>query len=103
MNVASVRKHMTKKHSTQLQAVKLLANILTLDEGRKCSQLNTVVGFVIEWQLQIDELPREIAMYRRSFNGLFSGKRPTAKDNTRKESKAIKMPFGRKQNSELVN
>ena len=53
MDVASVRQHVKEKQSTQKQAIKLAVNTLTLEEGRKCSQMNIVVEFVKECQLEL--------------------------------------------------
>ena len=55
MDVASVRPHVKEKQSTQKQAIKLAVNTLTLEEGRKCSQMNIVVEFVKECQLELHQ------------------------------------------------
>ena len=45
-NIASVRQHVKEKQSTQKQALKLNVNTLTLEEGKKFSQMKKVVEFV---------------------------------------------------------
>ena len=48
IDVASVRQHVEEKQPIQMQAVKFAAKTLTLEEGKRCSQLEKVVGFVKE-------------------------------------------------------
>ena len=95
MNVASVRQHVKEKQPTQMQAVKLAVNILTLDEGKKCSQMNKVVKFVKECQIELHEVPRGKAIYRRLFSGLLERNQPS-EENTSDRTKAVKMSFWRK-------
>ena len=51
MDVASVRQHVKEKQSTQLQAMNVTVNTLTLEEGKRCSQLDREIGFVNECQI----------------------------------------------------
>ena len=93
--VASVRQHVEEKQQTQMQAVKFAAKTLTLEEGKKCSQLNKVVEVVKECQLELHEVPRGKAIYRRPFGGLLEQNKP-AEENASNETKSVKVLFGRK-------
>ena len=70
IDVASVRQHVEEKQPTQMQAVKFAAKTLTLEEGKKCSQMNKVVEFVKECQVEIHEYSRGKAIYRRHSSDL---------------------------------
>ena len=95
IDVASVRQHVEEKQPTQMQAVKFAAKTLTLDEGKKCSQMNKVVKFVKECQIELHEVPRGKAIYRRLFSGLLERNQPS-EENTSDRTKAVKMSFWRK-------
>ena len=98
--VASVRQHVEEKQQTQMQAVKFAAKTLTLEEGKKCSQLNKVVEVVKECQLELHEVPRGKAIYRRPFGGLLEQAKP-AEENASNETKSVNVCFGRKHDVEL--
>ena len=93
--VASVRQHVEEKQPTQMQAVTFAAKTLTLDEGKKCSQMNKVVKFVKECQIELHEVPRGKAIYRRLFSGLLERNQPS-EENTSDRTKAVKMSFWKK-------
>ena len=95
IDVASVRQHVEEKQPTQMQAVKFAAKTLTLEEGKKCSQMNKVVKFVKECQIELHEVPRGKAIYRRHFSGLLERNQPS-EENARNERKAVIVSFGRK-------
>ena len=95
MEVASVRQHVKGKQSTQKQAIKLAVNTLTLEEGRKCSQMDIVVEFVKECQLELHQDSRGKAMYRRHLSGLLECYQ-TSIDNAKNGTNAVNMSFGRK-------
>ena len=98
--LASVRQHVEEKQQTQMQAVKFAAKTLTLEEGKKCSQLNKVVEVVKECQLELHEVPRGKAIYRRPFGGLLEQAKP-AEENASNETKSVNVLFGRKHDVEL--
>ena len=100
MDVASVRQHVKEKQSTQKQAIKLAVNTLTHEEGRKCSQMNKMIEFVKECQVELHEYSRGKAMYRRHSSDLSERNQPP-KDNASDEIKAVKMSFWRKHDVEL--
>ena len=100
MNVASVRQHVKEKQPTQMQAVKLAVNTLTLEEGRKCSQLEKVVGFVKECQIELHDDSRGKPIYQRHSSDLLEHNQPS-KDNASDGTKAVKMSFRRKHDVEL--
>ena len=100
MDVASVRQHVKEKQSTQKQAIKLAVNTLTREEGRKCSQMNKMVEFVKECQVELHEYSRGEAMYRRHSSDLSERNQPY-KDNASDGTKAVKMSFWRKHDVEL--
>ena len=100
MNVASVRQHVKEKQPTQMQAVKLAVNTLTLEEGRKCSQLEKVVGFVKECQIELHDDSRGKPIYQRHSSDLLEHNQPS-KDNASDGTKAVKMSFWRKHDVEL--
>ena len=95
IDVASVRQHVEEKQPTQMQAVKFAAKTFTLDEGKKCSQMNKVVKFVKECQIELHEVPRGKAIYQRLFSGLLECNQPS-EENTSGRTKAVKMSFWRK-------
>ena len=99
-DVASVRHHVKEKQPTQMQAVKLAVNTLTLEEGRKCSQLEKVVGFVKECQIELHDDSRGKPIYQRHSSDLLEHNQPS-KDNASDGTKAVKMSFWRKHDVEL--
>ena len=92
---ASVRQHVEEKQPAQMQAVKFAAKTLTLEEGKRCSQMNKVVKFVKECQIELHEVPRGKAIYRRHFSGLLERIQPS-EENARIERKAVIVSVGRK-------
>ena len=68
---------------------------LTLEEGKKCSQLDRKIGFMSKCQIKLHEVPRGEAIYRRPFGGLLKRDQP-AEENASNETKAVKMSLGRK-------
>ena len=100
VDVASAQQHVKEKYSTQLQAVSVTVNTLTLEEDRKRSQLDREIGFVNECQTELLEVPSGIAIYRRPFSGLLEHDQPT-KDKTSCETRAVDVSFGRKREFEL--
>ena len=98
--VASVRQHVEEKQQTQMQAVKFAAKTLTLEEGKKCSQLNKVVEVVKECQLELHEVPRGKAIYRRPFGGLLEQAKP-AEETARNGTTSVNVSFGRKHDVDL--
>ena len=100
MDVASVRQHVKEKQSTQKQAIKLAVNTLTLEEGRKCSQMDIVVEFVKECQLELHQDSRGKAIYRGHHSGLLECYQPSI-DNAKNGTNAVNMSFGRKDDVEL--
>ena len=96
IDVASVRQHVDEKQPTQMQAVKFAAKTLTLEEEKMCPQLDREIGFVNECQIELHEVPRGKAIYRRPFGGLLEQAKP-AEENASNETKAVKMSFWRKQ------
>ena len=99
MDVASVRQHEKEKQSTQKQGIKLAVNTLTLEEGRKFSQMNIVVEFVKECQLELHQDSRGKAIYRRHLSGLLECYQPSI-NNAKNGTKAVNMSFGRKDDVE---
>ena len=100
IDVASVRQHVEEKQPTQMQAVKLAAKTLTLEEGKKCSQMNKVVEFVKECQVELHDYSRGKAMYRRHSSDSLE-RNQSYKDNASDGAKAVKMSFWRKHDVEL--
>ena len=100
IDVASVRQHVEEKQQTQMQAVKFAAKTLTLEEGKRCSQLDREIGFVNECQIELHEVPRGKAIYRRPFGGLWEQAKPT-EENASNETKSVNVLFGRKHDVEL--
>ena len=100
MDVASVRLHVKEKQSTQKQAIKLAVYTLTLEEGRKCSQMNEMVEIVKECQVLLHEYSRGKAMYRRHSCDLSERNQPY-KDNASDGAKAVNMLFFRIHDVEL--
>ena len=83
-----------------MQAVKFAVNTLTLEEGRKCSQLEKVVGFVKECQIELHDDSRGKPIYQRHSSDLLERNQPS-KDNASDGTKAVKMSFWRKHDVEL--
>ena len=100
IDVTSVRQHVKEKQSTQKQAIKLAVNTLTHEEGRKCSQMNIVVEFVKECQLELHQDSRGNARYRRHLSGLLECYQLSI-DNAKNGTNAVNMSFGRKDDVEL--
>ena len=100
IDVASVRQHVEEKQPTQKQAMKLAVITLKKEEGRKCSQMNKVVEFVKECQVELHEYSREQAMYRRHSSGLLKCYQPSI-DNAKIGTNAVNMSFWRKYDVEL--
>ena len=95
IGVASVQQLVKEKYSTQLQALNVTVNTLTLEEGKRCSQLDREIGFVNECQIELHEVPRGKAIYRRPLGGLLEQDKP-AEENASNETKSVKVLFGRK-------
>ena len=95
IDVASVRQHVEEKQPTQMQAVKFAAKTFTLEEVKRCSQLERDFEFVNECQIELHEVPRGKAIYRRPFGGLLEQDKP-AEENASKETKSVNVSFGRK-------
>ena len=95
IGVASVQQLVKEKYSTQLQAMNVTVNTLTLEEGKRCSQLDREIGFVNECQIELHEVPRGKAIYRRPFVGLLEQDKP-AEENASNETKSVNVLFGRK-------
>ena len=72
VDVAPVRQHVEEKQPTQLQAVKFAAKTFTLEEGKRCSQMNKVVEFVKEYHDELHEYSRGKATYRRHSSDLWN-------------------------------
>ena len=70
-------------------------NTLTLEEGKKCSQLDRDIEFVNKCHIELHEVPRGKAIYRRPFGGLLKRDQP-AEENASNETKAVNVSFGRK-------
>ena len=100
VDVASVRQHVEEKQPTQTQAMTLAAISLTLEEGKKCSQLDREIGFMSKCQIKLHEVPSGVAMYRRHSSDLLERNQPY-KDNASDGAKAVKMSFWRKHDVEL--
>ena len=88
IGVASVQQLVKEKYSTQLQAVNITVNALTLEERKRCSQLDRETGFVNKCQIELHEVPRGKAIYRRNFSGLLERNQPS-EENARNETKAV--------------
>ena len=100
VDVASVRQHVEEKQPTEMQAMTLAAIILTLAEGKKCSQLDKKIEFVKECHVELHEFSRGKAMYRRHSNDLLKRNQPS-EENTSDGTKAVKMSFCRRHDVEL--
>ena len=100
IGVASVQQLVKKKYSTQLQAVNITVNIPTLEERKKCSQLDREIGFVNKCQIELHEVPRGKAIYQRNFSGLLE-RNQLSEENTSDGTKAVKMSFCRRHDVEL--
>ena len=80
-----------------MQAVKFAAKSLTLEEGKKCSQMNKVVEFVKDCHDELHEYSIGKAMYRRHSSDLLERSQPY-KD---KASNGAKVVIWRKHDVEL--
>ena len=97
---ASVQQLVKEKYATQLQAMNVAAISLTLEERKKCSQLDREIGFISTRQIKLHEVPSGVVMYRRHSSDLLKRNQPS-KDNASDEIKAVKMSFWRKHDVEL--
>ena len=88
IDVASVRQHVEEKQPTQMQAVKFAAKTLTLEEGKKCSQMNKVVEFVNECHHELHEYSRGKVIYQRHSSDLLERIQPY-KDKASDGAKAV--------------
>ena len=100
IGVASVQQLVKEKYSTQLQAMNVTVNTLTLEEGKKCSQLDRENGFVNECQIELYEVPSGKAIYRRHFSGLLERDQP-AEENASNGTTSVNVSFGRKHDVDL--
>ena len=106
IDVASVRQHVEEKQPTQMQAVKFAAKTLTLEEGKRCSQLEKVVGFVkeclryIAFPLELHGGSRGVPVYQRHTSRDLLERNQPSKDNASDETKAVKKSFWRKHDVE---
>ena len=100
IGVASVQQLVKEKYSTQLQAMNVTVNTLTLEEGKKCSQLDRENGFVNECQIELHEVPSGKAIYRRHFSGLLERDQP-AEENANNGTTSVNVSFGRKHDVDL--
>ena len=101
IDVASVRQHVEEKQPTQMQAMNVTVNALTLEEGKKCSQLDREFGFVNKCQIELHEVPRGKAIYRRPFGRLLERDQPS-EENASNETKAVNVSFGREHDVGLI-
>ena len=107
IDVASVRQHVEEKQPIQMQAVKFAAKTLTLEEGKRCSQLEKVVGFVkeclryIAFPLELHGGSRGVPVYQRHTSSDLLERNQPSKDNASDETKAVKMSFWSKHDVEL--
>ena len=107
IDVASVRQHVEEKQPIQMQAVKFAAKTLTLEEGKRCSQLEKVVGFVKEclryivFPLELHGGSRGVPVYQRHTSSDLLERNQPSKDNASDETKAVKMSFWSKHDVEL--
>ena len=95
IGVASVQQLVKKKYATQLQAMNVTVNTLTLEEVKRCSQLERDIEFVNKCQIELHENPRDKAIYRRPFGGLLK-REQRAEVNANTERKAVNVSLGRK-------
>ena len=107
IDVASVRQHVEEKQPIQMQAVKFAAKTLTLEEGKRCSQLEKVVGFVkeclryIAFPLELHGGSRGVPVYQRHTSSDLLERNQPSKDNASDETKAVKMSIWSKHDVEL--
>ena len=59
-----------------MQVVLIAAKTLTLEEVKKCSQLDRKIGFMSKWQIKLHEVPSGVAMYRRHSSDLLERNQP---------------------------
>ena len=71
-------------------------NTLTLEEVKRCSQLERDFEFVNKCQIELHEVPRGKAIYRRPAGGLLKRDQP-AEENASNERKAVNVSFGGKE------
>ena len=107
IDVASERQHVEEKQPIQMQAVKFAAKTLTLEEVKRCSQLEKVVGFVkeclryIAFPLELHGGSRGVPVYQRHTSSDLLERNQPSKDNASDETKAVKMSFWSKHDVEL--
>ena len=101
IDVASVRQHVEENQPTQLQAMNVTVNILTLEGGRKCSHFDREIGFVKMCQIELHEDPRGKPIYQRHTSSDLLERNQPSKDNASDETKAVKMSFWSKHDVEL--
>ena len=96
-----------EKQPTQMQAVKFAAKTITLEEGKRCFQLEKVVGFVkeclryIAFPLELHGGSRGVPVYQRhTSSGLLECYQPSI-DNAKIGTNAANMSFWRKYDVEL--
>ena len=100
VDVASVRQHVEEKQPTHLQAMNVTVITLTLEEVKMCSQLERDIEFVNKCQIELHEIPRGKAIYRRPFGGLLERNHPS-EENASNERKAVNVSLGRKHDVDL--
>ena len=100
MDVVSVRQHVEEKQPTQMQAMTLAAISLTLEEGKKCSQLHIEIGFVNKCQIELREVPSGVAIYRRPFKGFLERDQP-GEENASNGTSSVNVSSGRKHDVDL--
>ena len=83
------------KQSMKQRAMNVAVNTLTLEEVKRCSQLERDIEFVNKCQIDLHEVPRGRAIYRRPFGGLLKRDHP-AEENASNERKAVNVSLGRK-------
>ena len=95
IGVASAQQLVKGKYSTQLQATNVTVNTLTLEAGKKCSQLDREIGIVNKYHYELHEVPLGKAIYRRHFSGLLERDQP-AEENASNRTTSVNASFGRK-------
>ena len=100
VDVASVRQHVEEKQPIRIQAMTLAAISLTLEEEKKCSQLDIKIEFVKECHVELHEYSRGKAMYRRHSSDLLERNQPS-EENASNGTKSVSVSFGRKHDVDL--
>ena len=86
IGVASVQQLVKEKYSTQLQAMNVTVNTLTLEEGKRCSQLDKEIEFVKECHDELHQDSRGKAIYRRPVGGLLGQDKPAERTQVMKQN-----------------